>query len=73
MSKYRILKYIDSMLGTDVTILTNKNAAQRGFEAGKVYKGNILEKKDFLTGYPVFKNEIGMLAIDCECSVVEGI
>ena len=61
----------ESLLGSDVHILTNQSAKQRGFEVGRVYKGRLRDKLDWLVGCAVFECEIGSLGVYYECDLVE--
>ena len=63
--------YSASMLGKDVTVLTNKSAEKRGFEPNKVYSGKLLGDVDWLVGCPVFSHKIGLLGVGYECDIVE--
>jgi len=71
MERFKKIEYTDSLLGKEVIVLTNANAKQRGFNINKIYRGKLLDKKDWMVGCPVFECEKGKLGLDYECDLVE--
>lgn len=73
MPEFRKIEFDKSLLGADVTVITNKSAVQRGFEVKKAYKGKLKEKVDWMVGCPIFECDIGKLGLGYECYLVEKV
>jgi len=70
MERFKKIKWSESFLGADVTVMALESAKQRGFEPGESYKGKLHGKVDWMVGCPVFECEIGQLAVGYECYLV---
>jgi hypothetical protein len=70
---YKIIKWNESMMGNDVSIITKESAKQRGFEVNKVYNGRLQDKRDWMIGCPVFECETGILGLNYECELIQEI
>lgn len=64
------IEFTEDMLGTEVKVIANKNAEQRGFEPGKIYEGRLNGERDWLVGCPIFECELGKLGLNYECDLI---
>tara|TARA_R110000851_G_scaffold317546_1_gene481082 strand:+ start:321 stop:545 length:225 start_codon:yes stop_codon:yes gene_type:complete len=71
MKKYIKIEYDESMLGSDVTIITLESAGGSGFKVKKAYEGKLKDKVDWMVGCPIFECGLGVLGLDYECYLVK--
>ncbi len=70
---FKKLKWSGDLLGSNVTVITNKGVNHDGFNERTAYKGKLLDKVDWLVGCPIFECGIGVLGLNYDCYLVEKV